>query len=65
MMHGVDETVTAMCHTCGEETEWMIVHRFVHYHGVRHCLKCSKCGLVVPELAFSRYQREKKVMIPV
>ena len=59
------DTTKAICHTCHEETQWEIVHRFVYNHGICHCLKCSKCGREIPDFAFARYQEEGKVVIPV
>lgn len=59
------EMHAAYCHTCKEKTDWEIIHRFVYYHGICHCLRCTKCGRVVPEFAFGRYQEEGKVAIPV
>lgn len=64
-MHGIKEMRTAYCHTCDEKTDWEIVHRFVDYHGVCHCLRCANCGREVPDFAWWRYQEEGKVVIPV
>ena len=61
----ISETTTGYCHTCEKETEWMIVHRFVYYNGICHCLKCMRCEREVPDFAWRRYQEEGKVVIPV
>lgn len=59
------ETVKGKCYRCDEVQSWRITHRFVDYHGICHCLQCTRCGFVVPEFAWSRYQQDGKVVIPV
>jgi len=64
-MASIMKTIHGTCHKCGKDTEWTIVHRFVDYHGICHCLMCTTCGNVVPDFAFARYQETGKVVIPV
>ena len=61
----MNDKAKGICHTCHKETNWMIVHRLVSYHGICHCFKCSECGREVPDFAFGTYQETGKVLIPV
>ena len=61
----ISKTFNGMCHECGKETEWNVVHRFIDHWGITHCLECAECGKVVPDFAFGRYLSEGKVVIPV
>ena len=57
--------LTARCHTCDEDTDWAIVHRYVDYHGITHCYRCTKCGKVVPSFSWLNYQETGKIVIPL
>lgn len=61
----ISEKATGTCYNCGEITDWRIVHRVVSNWGIRHCFQCEKCGKIVPDFAWDRYQSEGRVVIPV
>jgi len=64
-MRTLSDHVCGLCHKCGEVTEWRITHRLVRDYGIRHCLQCVRCGSVVPDFAWDRYQETGRVTIPV
>lgn len=64
-MARISKTVKGMCHRCNTDTEWRITHAHVDYRGIVHCLECTRCGMLVPEFAWRRYQAEGRVVIPV
>ena len=61
----IREIVYAKCYKCDAPREWYITHRYVNQWGIRHCLRCPQCGMVVPDFAWDRYQKEGRVVIPV
>lgn len=57
-------TVEGKCHRCGFFGDHDIVA--MHAKGIGFCfgLECPSCGALIPESAWSKYQRTGDVIIP-
>ncbi len=60
----VSKTVKGVCAKCGVETDHDIVA--MRADGIGFCigLECPVCGKLVPEVAWTKYQKTGDVIIP-
>ena len=60
----ISKTTNGKCSQCGFEGDHDIVA--MHADGVGYCLgmECPACGKLVPELAWTKYQRTGDVIVP-
>lgn len=60
----VTKTIRGKCSKCGTETDHDIVA--MKADGIGFCigLECPVCGKLVPEVAWSKYQKTGDVVVP-